>query len=99
MGCKVKVNSAGYLAFRLFWNRIRSWEGTHFKDTAENRRLVQARSILIEAEMKAGIFNYLKWFPHGNRAHLFERAQAKAKPMTIGEYFDQWIKKKTPPLI
>ncbi len=99
MGCKVKVNSAGYLAFRLFWNRIRSWEGTHLKDTPENRRLVQARTILIEAEMKAGVFNYLKWFPHGNRAHLFESAQAKAKPIKIGEYFDKWIKEKVPPLV
>ena len=78
---------------------MRSWEGTHFKDTPENRRLIQARSILIEAEMKAGVFNYLKWFPHGNRAHLFESAQAEAKPMTIDEYFDQWIKKKVPPLV
>jgi len=78
---------------------MRSWEGTHLKDTPDNRRLVQARAILIEAEMKASIFNYLKWFPHGNRAHLFDRARSNSKPITVGDYFAQWIQKKTPPLI
>jgi hypothetical protein len=71
VGCKIKVNRHGFLAFRLFWNKLRSWEGTGLRDTPENRKLIEAKALLISREIKKGNFDYLKWFPEGNRAELF----------------------------
>ena len=96
MSCNVKVNRHGRLAFHLFWNGIRSWEGTGLKDTPENRALVEAKALLLTAEIKNGTFNYLAYFPNGNKAHLFR--QETAKPMTIvtvKSYFNRWIKKQS----
>jgi integrase len=97
MGCKVKRNQHGFLAFHLFWNKNRSWEGTGLRDTAENRRLVEAKAVLIGREIKKGTFDYLKWFPEGNRAPQF-RPKEEA-PKTIGEYYRAWILRKTPPVV
>jgi integrase len=97
VGCKVKINRHGLLALRLFWNKTRSWEGTGLKDTPENRHLVEATAVLIGREIKKGMFDYLKWFPDGNRAEQF-RPKEKP-PKTIGEYYRGWIVRKTPPVI
>jgi integrase len=95
MACRVKVNRHAFLAFRLFWNRIRSWEGTGLKDTPEHRKLVEAQAILISQEIEHGTFDYLKWFPHGNKAHLF-RPQVEKPPalQTIESYYKTWIEKQ-----
>jgi hypothetical protein len=55
--CIVKANQHGKLYFKLFWNGMRSTEGTRCLDTPENRELVEAKA--------------LKHFPNGNKAHLF----------------------------
>jgi Arm DNA-binding domain len=80
VGCKVKVNQHGFLAFHLFWNKNRSWEGTGLRDTAENRRLVEAKAVLIGREIKKGAFDYLKWFPEGNRAEQFRPKEERPRP-------------------
>jgi hypothetical protein len=97
VGCKVKVNRHGFIAFHLFWNKNRSWEGTGLRDTAENRRLVEAKAVLIGREIKKGTFDYLKWFPEGNRAEQFRPKEKHFK--TIGEYYRAWIPRKTPPVV
>ena len=97
MGCKVKVNQHGFLAFHLFWNKTRSWEGTGLRDTPENRQLVEAQAVLIGREIKKGTFDYLKWFPEGNRAKQFKPKEEP--PKTIGEYYRAWILRKTPPIV
>ncbi len=71
VGCIVKVNQHGYLALGLFWNGMRSWEGTGLQDTPENRRLLEAAVLVISSEIKNGTFNYLKHFPKGNKARAF----------------------------
>jgi len=78
MGCKVKTNRHGLLAFRLFWDGISSWEGTHLKDTPENRELVAAKAVLINDQMKKKSFDYLEQFPNGNKAYLFRQEETKA---------------------
>ena len=98
VGCKVKVNRHGILAFRLFWNKKRSWEGTGLRDTPENRRLVEATAVLIEREIKKGTFDYLKWFPEGNRAKLF-KPKVETKPKTVGEFYRDWIERRKPPFV
>lgn len=83
------MNRHGFLALRVFWRGMRSWEGTRLRDTPENRRLVEAQALIINAEMKAGTFDYLRQFPTGNKAPaVVETEQAAAKPpQTIGEYY------------
>jgi len=97
VGCKVKVNRHGFLAFSLFWNKNRSWEGTGLRDTRDNRKLVEAEAVLIGREIKSGTFDYLKWFPEGNRAE--ELKPKTTAPKTIGEYYRVWIERKKPPLV
>jgi len=102
MACKVTVNRHGNLSVRLYWNGMESWEKTGLKDTAKNRRRVEARAELISEEMENGTFDYLKRFPDGNKAHLFRPEpveEAKPQETTIGEFFDEWIKTKRPPLV
>ncbi len=96
MSCKVKVNKHGFLAFRLIWQKTRSWEGTGLKDTPENRKDLEAQARLISREIKQGIFDYLKWFPEGNRSQLFK---PKTQPLTVGQYFRKWIEGKKPPIV
>src|SRR4029453_7505760 len=95
MACKIKVNQHGYLAFRLYWNGMESWEGTGLKETPKNRQRMEARATLITEEMEKETFDYLKWFPKGNRAEHFK--PKKEPPKTIGEYYRVWILRKTPP--
>lgn len=95
MGCRVKPNRHGYLAFRLIWSGIRSWEGTKHKDTPENRKLLEARASVISQEMQERRFDYLRWFPTGSKAYLFHRKEETARaPHTIDSYYRVWIKKQ-----
>ncbi len=72
MACKVKINRHGFLAYRLYWNGWESWEGTGLRDTPRNRKRVEARAVLINEEMEARAFDYLRWFPEGNKADQFK---------------------------
>lgn len=67
------------------------------KDTPANRKLLEAQAVLIDEEIKRGAFNYLKWFPHGNKAAFFDRQRAPAR--TVQEFYDQWIQDKKPPFV
>jgi hypothetical protein len=55
------------------------------------------RAVLIAREIKKGIFDYLKWFPEGNRAEQFKSKEET--PKTIGEYYRAWVLRKTPPIV
>jgi integrase len=102
MACKVKVNRHGYLAFRFYWNGREFWQGTGWKDTEKNRVKAEGKALEITDEIKAGTFNYLKWFPKGNKAHEFSPKidkPSESKPQTIKEFFDSWIEKKKPPFV
>lgn len=102
MACKVKVNRHGYLAFRLYWDSRESWEGTAWRDTPKNRIKAEADALRISEQMKAGTFDYLKWFPEGNRADEFRPKKAepvKAKPLTLRQFYAEWIEKKKPPFV
>jgi len=104
MSCKVKRNRHGYLALRVFWRGMRSWEGTGLEDTPENRKLVEAQAMIINASMKAGTFDYLRHFPKGNRAAALTPVEEASvividTPKTIGEYYRIWIERKKPPIV
>jgi integrase len=97
MACKVKVNRHGYLAFRFYWKGREFWQGTGWKDTEKNRVKAEGKAVEITDEIKAGTFNYLKWFPKGNKAHEFRPKEAP--PVTVGEFYREWIQKKKPPFV
>jgi Arm DNA-binding domain len=67
------------------------------RDAPENRLMVEAKAVLIGREIKKGKFDYLKWFPAGNRAEQFRPKEEP--PKTIGEYYRMWIPRKTPPVV
>src|ERR1044071_742501 len=103
MSCFVKTNRHGFLALQVFWRGIRSWEGTGLRDMPENRRLVEAKALLMNAEMDAGTFDYLRFFPKGNKAPTLAPAviepPADLGPRTVGEYYRVWIDRKKPPMV
>ena len=48
-------------------------------------------------EIEAGTFDYLKWFPNGNKADHFRPTvskQLETKPLTIKQFYETWIEKK-----
>jgi integrase len=100
MACKVKVNRHGFLAFRLYWEAYESWEGTSWKDTPKNRERAEARAVLISEQIENGTFDYLKWFPDGNKAGVFKpKAESDNKPKTVGTFYRDWIERKKPPFV
>jgi hypothetical protein len=55
MGCFVRTNRHGYLAFRLYFGGMESHEGTKLKDTPQNRLKVEARVRVIDQEIREGV--------------------------------------------
>ena len=48
--------------------------------------------MLMSEEMCHGTFEYLRWFPEGNRAHLLKpKNESENKTKTIGEFYRDWI--------
>ena len=81
---------------------MESWEGTGLKDTSKNRQRMEARAVLMSEEIERGEFDYLKWFPNGNKADEFRpktSALEQKKPQTVKEFYEEWITKKKPPLV
>ena len=100
MACKVKMNRHGYLAFRIYWNGREFWQGTDWRDTAKNRTKAEGDAVRITEEIKAGTFNYLKWFPEGNKAHEFRpKVEPEIIEPTVGDYYKKWIEGKKPPAV
>ena len=92
MGCSVRTNRHGYLAFRLRFQGLESHEGTKLRDTPENRRKIEARARAINDEIRDRAFEYLRWFPSGNLAGRFRREQEPAvgRIVTVRGFFDEW---------
>ncbi len=92
MGCFVRTNRHGYLAFRLRFEGLESHEGTKLKATPENRRKAEARARVIDQEIQDGAFDYLRWFPMGNLAARFlpERESAVGRIVTVRRFFQVW---------
>src|SRR5690349_9516926 len=107
MSCTIRVNKHGNLCLRLFWQG-REWQewvtnrGRPARDNTANRKRVEARAQLINEEMEAGTFDYLKWFPNGNRADEFRpigEATVELQTQTVRQFYQEWIEKKKPPFV
>jgi len=97
MGCKIYISKKGFLVYRLQWNGRRSWEGTTLRDTPQNRKRVEQDADLMSREIKAGRFDYVRWFPAGNKTPKTEPAMRLG--WTVREYYDKWILQQRPPLV
>ena len=98
MACIVKERN-GRLAYRLFWNGYRSWEGTGVRSTDKRRARMEAKAAVMSQEMAEGRFDYLHWFPNGAKAHIFKAtATPKTAPKTLREYVERtWLPRKVAP--
>jgi len=101
MGCTIGKNRHGNLYFRLYHEGEEWPEAIRppLKDTEENRRRAEQRSRVIDAEIKAGMFDYLRWFPLGNRAGKFRKTVALSHlqpDITVEKYFEIWIDQLAP---
>ncbi len=92
MGCSVRANRHGYLAFRLYFQGLESHEGTQLRDTPANRAKVEVRARVIDQEIREGVFDYLRWFPDGNLASRFQPVAEPAggRPITLRAFFSKW---------
>lgn len=97
MACMIRTNRHGYLAYRLRWNGLESHEGTGLRETPGNRAKLEARARVISDEMKAGTFDYLRWFPRGHLARHF--APLEPSRVMLHEYAETWLARKEPPLV
>lgn len=87
---------------KLFYNftcplpngdNLRCRESANLADTKANRATAELTANLIEAEIKAGRFNYLRHFPAGPKAHLFRDTVKPA--LTFREFSDKWLDEQT----
>ena len=113
--CSVEVTpGAELLRFRFRWTtpdgvERRFAEATALGDTRENRRRVERQAELIGAEIRAGTFDYLKWFPNGNRAGEYLAASGAPPPppnrpkkgdaWTVAGYYHEWIERRAAPVV
>ena len=83
-------------------------EATALSDTPDNRLRVERQAEMIGAEIRAGAFDYLKWFPNGNRAAEYLAANgvtasqgkvARTDALTVRRYYDAWIGQRTAPVV
>ncbi|MGO9455182.1 MAG: Arm DNA-binding domain-containing protein [Candidatus Binataceae bacterium] len=110
--CSVQTTSQGFLRFRFRWKlpsgqRRMFCEATALRDSPDNRASVERQAELIGAEIRSDTFNYLKWFPNGNRWADFLATEPRmdgisihnpiANGCTVRSYYGAWIKRKTPP--
>ena len=109
-GCWFEPTRGGLLRLRFRWRLpgeldLRKFsETTELRDTPENRALLAKQAAIIGAEIRAGTFDYVRWFPSGKRTRSIEPPTASAafktaKRITIGGYYDAWIMRKLPPLV
>jgi len=92
------------LAFRIYFQGREFWQGTSWRDTPTNRLKAEGKAVEMTEQIKAGTFNYLKWFPKGNRASEFGGkpvvpVEVVNKPLTVRQFYEQWIEKKKPPFV
>src|SRR5216684_3167789 len=111
--CSIEITSTGLLRFRFRWKTpdgaVKKFaEATALRESPENLARVKRQAELVGAEIRAGTFDYLKWFPHGNRAAEFLVANGLPVPegkvvrperWTVRRYYDQWIRRKVAPLV
>ncbi len=109
VGCSVGATSGGKLRLRFRapcpgrGDAYLYAETTALDDTPENRARLDAVCQVIGGEIRAGTFDYVKWFPQGRQAGHWIRDRAPLPPPpveeTVASYFDRWLPRKAPPTV
>ncbi len=87
-------NRHGYLRICFRWKTIECKEGTKFKDTPANRKILQQKLDQIQYEIDRRVFEYRRHFPNSTKAHLFDtgvEGRAQSAMMPFGQYAALWL--------
>jgi integrase len=101
----IKKGRHGYAFFRGTYKGVPLWVGTGLPyDDDVSRRKLELKASVMSDEMKAGTFDYGKWFPHGPQLWRFHTAVAEPEPAivvipTLNVFYEGWIAKKIEPLV
>lgn len=105
MPCSIRVRE-GFLVYRLRHRGLpggsyESQERTGLQDTPANRTKLEARARVISDEMRAGTFDYPRWFPRGAKAvHTVVTSEPERLMSTLREYaHETWLPRKVPPVV
>ena len=71
--------------------KIRCRDSLGFRDTKKGRKIAEAKDKAIKYELKHGKFDYLHFFPHGSKAHLFRKPIGN---ILFSDWWEQWISEK-----
>ena len=104
MGVTVVTNQHGFLRFRIYWKGQDIAVSTRYRDDGphgRNRRLVNAKALLIEenlrhgAELHRALLEVLGDCP----PRLMPTPSSAPKLRTLRSYYEEWIERKVPPLV
>jgi integrase len=111
-GCWIEATGAGRLRLRFRWTLpghpgfYKFSETTDLFDTPENRAFLEKQAAVIGAEIGAGTFDYVRWFPKGSQSARFhqhtkspDEIPARDASPTVGGYYAGWILRKVPPMV
>ena len=110
-GCWIEATGSGLLRLRFRWRLPTSIglqkfsETTTLRDTPDNRAALSKQAAIIGAEIAAGSFDYLSWFPSGSRAAYFRSTPRSTvcvdqdgRP-TVNRYYSAWVVRRVPPIV
>jgi integrase len=96
----VKVEARnGRLAYRISMGGEQWREATALRDTAKNREKLERKCQAMNDLMGEGRFDYLVWFPDGNRAERFRPVSPETRTVqTVEDYARKtWVPRNQPP--
>lgn len=101
MAVKVEERN-GWLCYRVYFDGWKGRESTGCRATKANRQRVERKAGVMSDLMAEGQFDYLKWFPNGNRAASYRPAPPPvlAPVATVREWVEQtWLPRMRPPAV
>jgi integrase len=104
MPCSIRTRG-GFLVYRLRCRGLpgggyESQERTGLRDTPANRQKLEKRAAVMTDEMKAGTFDYLRWFPRGAKALHAVTSEPTPTMPTLREYAETtWLPRMVPPAV
>lgn len=83
----------GRLYFRIIWKKQTFWQKLNAPETLDEIESGTASARVISDEIEKGSFDYLRWFPHGNKAHLFKSQEQSVSHslITVRSYYEEWL--------
>jgi integrase len=101
MAVKIEARN-GWLCYRVYYDGWKGRESTGCRATTKNRERLERKAQAMSDLMAEGRFDYLAWFPDGNRAALYRPApppEAVQVPTVRAYAEDTWLPRMTPPAV